>query len=213
MTHAQIITIGQTRYIDFITPGILAQSILFIAIFYGISIIWEYDLGIIHKLLVTPAPRISLVAGKALAAGVRALPQVIIIYLLAKLMGVKLIFSFLSLCGVLIFTFLGAALFSTFSLIIACMVKTRERFMGIGQSLTMPLFFASTAIYPLSMMPTWLRTLAHFNPLTYEVNALRILMLSPQFTLFDIYIDFIVLSLTLLVLLVIGAWIYPQITR
>ena len=64
---------------------------------------------------------------------------------------------------------LGAALFSTLSLIIASVVKTRERFMGIGQVLTMPLFFASNAIYPASIMPFWLQTVAHANPLTYEV--------------------------------------------
>ena len=72
---------------------------------------------------------------------------------------------------------LGSALFSTLSLIIACIVKTRERFMGIGQVLTMPIFFASNAIYPLSLMPAWLRVVSHVNPLTYEVDALRALML------------------------------------
>src|SRR5438477_407323 len=72
---------------------------------------------------------------------------------------------------------LGAAIFSTFSLAVACLVKTRERFMGIGQVLTMPLFFASNAIYPLAMMPAWLRGLAAANPLTYQVDALRELMI------------------------------------
>mgnify|MGYP001551806914 CR=1 FL=1 len=60
---------------------------------------------------------------------------------------------------------LGGALFSTFSLVIACLVKTRDRFMGIGQLLTMPLFFASNAIYPLDMMPSWLKVVAQYNPL------------------------------------------------
>ena len=58
------------------------------------------------------------------------------------------------------------------------MVKTRERFMGIGQVLTMPLFFASNAIYPASIMPFWLQAVAHANPLTYEVDAFRALMLT-----------------------------------
>jgi ABC-2 type transport system permease protein len=52
---------------------------------------------------------------------------------------------------------LGSALFSTFSLIVACLVRTRERFMGVGQLLTMPLFFASNAIYVISIMPVWLQ--------------------------------------------------------
>jgi ABC-2 type transport system permease protein len=59
---------------------------------------------------------------------------------------------------------LGSAIFSTFSLIIACWVKSRDRFMGIGQVLTMPLFFASSAIYPIAMMPDWLKIVARFNP-------------------------------------------------
>ena len=72
---------------------------------------------------------------------------------------------------------MAPALFSTFSLIIACIVKTRERFMGIGQLLTMPIFFASNAIYPIEIMPPWLRAISLANPLTYEVDGLRALML------------------------------------
>jgi ABC-2 type transport system permease protein len=73
---------------------------------------------------------------------------------------------------------LSAALFSTFSSVIACLVKTRERFMGIGQVLTMPLFFASIAIYPIAIMPARLQVISHANPLTYEVDALRVPMLA-----------------------------------
>ena len=57
-----------------------------------------------------------------------------------------------AIAGVIAAVMLGAAVFSTFSLIAACIVKSRDRFMGIGQVLTMPIFFASNAIYPLSMM-------------------------------------------------------------
>jgi ABC-2 type transport system permease protein len=72
----------------------------------------------------------------------------LIIYSLAWLLGVDLNWNPLALAGVLCVVILGAALFSTLSLIVASVVKTRERFMGIGQVLTMPLFFASNAIYP-----------------------------------------------------------------
>jgi ABC-2 type transport system permease protein len=213
MAQAHFIEVKGMTYLEYLTPGILAQSILFVAIFYGIAIIWERDLGIIQKLLVTPTPRIALVAGKALAAGVLALSQVIVIYLLAALIGVKLSYSPTSILGILIFTFLGAGIFSTFSLIIACIVKTRERFMGIGQVLTMPLFFASNAIYPISIMPPWIKVFAHFNPLTYEVDAFRVFMLSTPSTLYGVYVDFLVLAATLLGLLLIGAKIYPRIAR
>ncbi len=53
------------------TPGILAQSVVFIAIFYGIPIIWERDLGLLQKFLITPTPRIALVSDKKAAAGIR----------------------------------------------------------------------------------------------------------------------------------------------
>ena len=82
-------------------------------------------------------------------------------------MRIRINWNPLAIAGVLFAVALGSAVFSTFSLIIACIVKSRERFMGIGQVLTMPLFFASSAIYPLAMMPRWLQGVAHLNPLTY----------------------------------------------
>jgi ABC-2 type transport system permease protein len=202
---------GGVPYLDFMTPGILAQSVLFIAIFYGISIIWERDLGIVHKFLVSPTPRPALVLGKALSAGVRALSQMIIIYVLASLLGVEMNWNPLSLLGVVAASVLAAALFSTFSLIIACLVRTRERFMGIGQVLTMPMFFASNAIYPLSMMPEWLRMISHVNPLTYEVDALRALMLAGGTSSFGLGLDFAVLLLTTAAMVMICGRLYPRV--
>ena len=212
-TQVRAIPTGNLRYIDFMAPGILAQSVLFIAIFYGIAVIWERDLGIIHKLLVSPTPRSALVLGKALSAGVRGLTQAVIIYVLALLLSVEVNWNPLALLGVLVIVLLGSALFSTFSLIIACLVKTRERFMGVGQVLTMPLFFASNAIYPVAIMPTWLRLIAHVNPLTYEVDALRALMLNGQTTSFGLGCDFGVLLATSIVLVIIGGRLYPNVVR
>ena len=92
-------------------------------------------------------------------------------------MGITLRLEPAAIIGVCFAVVLGAATFATFSLIIACLVKTRERFIGIGQVLTLPLFFASNAIYPLDLMPAWLRAAARLNPLTYLVDALRGLMI------------------------------------
>ena len=175
--RAHAIPTGNVDYLAFLVPGILAQSVLFVAIFNGISVIWERDLGIVHKFLASPTPRTALVLGKALASGLRALTQALIVYALAMALGVPPVWSLPALLGVVALVLLGAALFSTFSLIIACIVKTRERFMGIGQVLTMPLFFASNAIYPTDLMPPWLRIVAHVNPLSYVVDGLRALML------------------------------------
>jgi ABC-2 type transport system permease protein len=204
---------GKVDYFTFLTPGILAQSVLFIAIFYGISVIWERDLGILQKLLASPAQRSALVLGKALSAGIRALAQAFIIYLLAMIMHVPLNLSLPALAGVAATILLGAALFSTFSLMVACMVKTRERFMGIGQVLTMPLFFASNAIYPIAIMPEWLKITAKLNPLTYQVDLLRALMVTGGSSAFGIGTDLAVLSGTLLLLVAVTAKLYPSIVR
>jgi len=202
---------GNLSYLAFMTPGILAQSVLFISIFYGIAVIWERDLGILHKFLASPTPRTALVTGKALAAGVRALTQAVFIYLLALALGVEINGNPLALAGVLLVVLLAAALFSTFSLIIACWVKTRERFMGIGQVLTMPLFFASSAIYPISIMPHWLQLLSYINPLTYTVDALRALMVVGGNDAYGLAFDLAILISVTAILILFGARLYPTI--
>jgi ABC-2 type transport system permease protein len=212
-SRTRAIPTGSLRYLDFMAPGVLAQSVLFSSIFYGIAVIWERDLGIVHKLLASPASRSSLVVGKALSAGLRSLAQAVIIMLLAAVMGVQLRFEFASLAGVALVVVLGGALFSTFSFVIACLVKTRERFMGIGQVLTMPLFFASNAIYPLEMMPPWLRAVATYNPLTYLVNALRTLMILGGESTTSLGVDVLVLTAVFLALVAIAARLYDGIVR
>lgn len=210
-THA--IPTGAMSYLEFMAPGVLAQGVLFTAIFYGIAVIWERDLGIVHKLLVSPAARASLVLGKALAAGARALPQTVIIFLLAAVLGVRLETGLGALATVIALVALGSATFSTFSLVVACAVKTRERFMGIGQLLTMPLFFASNAIYPLELMPGWLRVVARVNPLTYLVDGLRATMIHGGVSRFGLGADAGIILGLLSVLVLTAARLYPGLAR
>jgi ABC-2 type transport system permease protein len=207
-THA--IPTGNLSYLDFMTPGVLAQSVLFIAIFGGMTIIWERDLGIIHKFVASPTPRVALSLGKALAGGVRAFSQAVVVYVLALLLHVNINWNPLSLIGVLLIIVLGAATFTAFSLVIAFLVRTRERFMGIGQVLTMPLFFASNALYPISIMPGWLKVVSHINPLTYQVDALRGLMLSGSSSSFGLPLDFGVLIMATTILVIISGRLYPR---
>ncbi|EON15287.1 ABC transporter permease [Pandoraea communis] len=201
---------GQLRYLDYMAPGILAQSILFSSIFYGIAVIWERDLGIVHKLLVTPAHRTALVFGKALAATLRALVQALVVYLIAAALHVAVRLEPLAIVMVICSVCIGACIFSTFSLVIACLVKTRERFMGIGQVLTMPLFFASNAIYPLDLMPPWLKVLAAMNPLTYLVDTLRSGMIVGGVSHYPLTTSFGVMIAVFAVLLIVGARLYPN---
>jgi ABC-2 type transport system permease protein len=168
---------GDIPYMDFLAPGILAQSALFISIFYGIQIIWERDAGILAKLLVTPTPRAALIAGKAFAAGIRAFSQVIVVLVLSAILGVALTMNPLRLVAAAAAVWLAAAFFSCLSMSIAGIVLKRERLLGIGQAIMMPLFFASNALYPIALMPVWLQAISRVNPLSYEVDALRGLLL------------------------------------
>jgi ABC-2 type transport system permease protein len=197
-------------YLDFLAPGILAQSALFVSIFYGIQIIWERDAGVLAKLMATPTPRSALVAGKAFAAGMRALVQGLVVLVLAALLGVALTTNPLRLAGVVVVVLLAAAFFSTLSIVLAGIVLSRERLMGIGQAITMPLFFASNALYPVALMPRWVQAIAVVNPLSYEVNALRGLLLGTPAALGT---DIGVLAFSAAAGITTAARLLPRLTR
>ncbi|GLY74370.1 ABC transporter permease [Actinoallomurus iriomotensis] len=185
-SRLRAIPTGKVPYLDYLAPGILAQSTLFIAIFYGIQIIWDRDAGVLAKLLVTPTPRAALITGKAFAAGTRALTQAVAILVLSAILGVTLTLNPLRWLGVIVIVMLGTAFFSCLSMTIAGLAMSRDRLMGIGQAITMPLFFGSNALYPVDLMPTWLRVISHVNPLSYEVDALRHLLIgTPGHLLLD----------------------------
>jgi ABC-2 type transport system permease protein len=195
-SRIRAIPTGSKPYLDFMAPGVIAQSALFVAIFYGIQIIWERDAGVLTKLLATPTPATALIAGKAFGASIRGLLQAAVVVVLAALLGVRLTLNPLDYLAAGVVIVLGAAFFSTLSLTIAGIVLSRDRLMGIGQAITMPLFFASNALYPIALMPGWLQVLSTVNPLRYEIDALRGLLIG---TPSDLGLDLAVLVLACVV--------------
>ena len=186
-SHLNVIDTGGVPYLAFLAPGIIAQSALFISIFYGIQIVWDRDAGILAKLMVTPAPASALITGKSFAAGVRSVAQVVGVLVIAYLMGIHLTGNPLRILAAMGVVALGSAFFACLSMTLAGLVRNRDRLMGIGQAITMPLFFASNALYPVEIMPQWLRWLSAINPLSYEVNALRVLLIgTPGNPLLDV---------------------------
>jgi hypothetical protein len=151
--------------------------VLFVAIFYGIQIIWEREAGVLAKLMVTPTPRAALITGKAFAAGLRSVVQAAVVVVLAAILGVELTHNPLKLLATACVVVLGSAFFSCLSMSIAGVALNRDRLMGIGQAITMPLFFSSNALYPTALMPGWLQAISRVNPLSYEVDALRWLLI------------------------------------
>ena len=187
-SHLHIIETGSVSYLAFLAPGIIAQSALFISILHGIQIIWDRDAGVLAKLMVTPAPASALITGKAFAAGVRSVAQVVGVLALTYLMDVGLTVNPLRILAAMGTVMLGAAFFACLSMTLAGLVRSRDRLMGIGQAITMPLFFASNALYPVDVMPAWLRMLSMVNPLSYEVDALRGLLIGTPLNPLDIIV-------------------------
>ena len=153
MSNIRAIPTDGIPYLDYITPGVLLQSTIFVSVFYGLTIVWERETGTLKKLLVAPASRYAIVIGRSIASGVRAIVQALIIIPIAMLIGVKIILNPLFLFAAFSILFFVSGGFAAISIFVASLMKTRERFMGIGQALIMPLFFASNALYPIKLMP------------------------------------------------------------
>ena len=140
--------------------------------------VWERESGILKKLLITPASRYSMVVGRSMASGVRAIFQAIIIIPVAILIGVSFYLNAIFIVAAFVVIFFSSGGFAALSIIVASFLKTRERFMGIGQAIIMPLFFASNALYPTSVMPPLLQEFSSVNPMSYVVDAVRGLMIT-----------------------------------
>lgn len=208
-TKIRAIPTGEVSYLQFMTPGVLAQSVMFVAIFYGITVVWERDLGLLNKLLSTPAPRSTIVLGKALSAGVRGIFQAVAVLILALIIRVKILFNPLSVLGVFMIIILFGMCFSSLSMSLAPLFRTRERMMGIGQAITMPLFFASNAIYPLSLMPAWLKAIAVINPLSYVVDAMRCLLITGDLS--SLPLDILAIAIVTIALIVLASLSFRRI--
>ena len=201
LSKTRLIPTGNYNYIQFLTPGVLAQSVIFVAIFYGFNIVMDRDMGLLHKLLSTPIPRYSIVLGKTFSAGIRSVIQALVVFILAIIIQVHLILNPVTILGSLLVIILTGMCFSGLSMFLASFFKTRERMMGIGQAIMMPIFFASSAIYPIDIMPTWLKVIAHVNPLSYIVDAMRSLLVTADYHQLGLDFGVIVFATALLVTL------------
>jgi ABC-2 type transport system permease protein len=200
----RLIDTGNLSYLSYLTPGVMAQSLLFTAIFYGIAITWDKDSGILAKLMVTPTSRGCIIIGKALSAGVRGLLQSIVIVLIAFLLGVTFAVGVINIIGIIIIIVLSSTCFACLSIVFASFLRKRERFMGVIQLITMPLFFASNALYPVELMPVPLQYATLFNPLYYVVDSLRSLLITNDLSSVPLHIG--ILLLITIVFVVAGIW-------
>ena len=204
----QTLSGGFGDYRAYLAPGVMAQAALFVAIFFGLGVIWERDVGQLQRLLATPLPRTAIVLGKAAGAAVRALVQAVLLLVVVAIADIGLKWTVPGVIGALAMLMLGTAGFAALSICIAAFVRKRERFMGIGQLIMMPLFFASSALYPLAIMPGWLHVVARVNPLTYEVQGLREMLVGVASG--ELWLDFGVVLLFTALMVALATRLYPK---
>ncbi|HUY69417.1 MAG TPA: ABC transporter permease [Candidatus Tyrphobacter sp.] len=198
---------GGGNYLEFLSPGIIAMSILFTALFAGIEIIWDKQFGFLKEMLVAPISRLNIMIGRTLGGATSSIIQGIIVFLIAILIGfrpnllmVPLALVFMILIG-LFFTALGTA--------IASMLDDMQGFQLIMNFLVMPLFFLSGALFPLQGLPKGVLLAATLDPLSYGVDGLRASLGGVSH--FGLALDLTVLSVLTLILLGVGGYLFSRI--
>lgn len=167
----------EARYIDFLAPGLVIQTIVFSAMFSGgISLLIDREFGTLKLLMMSPISRISIIMGKTLGGVIQALISGFVTLLIIILVGAKVEYSVsLLFAAPLIMTLMSFA-FIGISTLVATKVKELQQFVLVLQLLIQPLWFVSGAIYPIYSMPNWMQAFATVNPMTYAVDAMRMIM-------------------------------------
>lgn len=199
---------GQGNYIEFLVPGIISMSILFLAIFSGISVIWDRQFGFLKETLVAPVPRWQIMLGRTLGGATVALLQGIIVFLISFLLGFKLQSAGLLLLA-FVFMFLIAMLFTALGTGIASILEDMHGFQLIMNFLVMPIFFLSGALFPLDGLPKILKTIVLFDPLSYGVDGLRGTL--GGIAQFGLFTDFWVMGSIVVVFIAIGSYLFSKI--
>jgi len=160
------------NYLDFITPGILVMTMLTAGLSGGALLMFDKILGFLNKFLALPTPRASILVGKILFITGRGLIQTTIILVIALLIGATLL-SPAQYGLTYLVLFLFGVLISAFATTIALYLDDHDSYSAFSTMISMPLFFTSSALMPYNVMPAWLAAIAHLNPLSFAIDAVR----------------------------------------
>lgn len=199
---------GQGNYIQFLVPGIMAQTVLFSAVFFGINIIFDKQFGFLKETLVAPVSRLNIMLGGALGGATTSVFQGLLVFIIALFIGFHPYNWALVPVAFLILSLFGIAL-ASFSSGVGAFVNDFQGFQAINQFLIFPLFFLSGALYPLNSVPTALQIIAYINPVSYAIDAMRATMLGQ--THYGLLLDITVLTATAIILVVFGAYQFKKI--
>jgi ABC-2 type transport system permease protein len=199
---------GQGNFIEFLVPGIMAQTVLFSAMFYGAMIMFDRQFGFLKETLVAPVSRFKIMLGGALGGATTAVLQGTLVLVISLFLGFRPHDWALVPATIGILSLLAIAI-ASFSSGIGSFVQDMQGFQAINQFLVFPLYFLSGALYPLQHVPTWLRIIAEFNPMSYAVDAMRDTLIGQSH--FGLTKDLVVLAITVIILVSFGAFRFRHI--
>ena len=174
-------------YLTFLGAGVIALTTLFTSLFGGISILFDKNWGLLREVFASPIPRTHIIVGIGLSGVTKSILQVLVIMGFGLLIGVKFFQAFTalhiiySIAGILLFVGIFSLGFLFLSSAISMTMETPEGLQGVITLLTLPLFFASNALYPIDAFPPIMRLLSTLNPLTYLINGVRYFAIGSSF--------------------------------
>ncbi len=195
-------------YIQYLGPGIVAMGILFTSVFSGIEIIWDRQFGFLKETLVAPVSRGQIMLGRTLGGAVVSMIQGCIVLGITFIAGFRM-HHLLDLPLALLFMASIAVIFSAVGTCIGSVLEDMQAFPLVMNFMVMPLFFFSSALFPLNGIPPALNAVIHFNPLFYGVDGLRG-ALTGAFV-YPIWMDLGILGILMLALLALGSWLFGRI--
>ena len=204
--------IAGVNYQTLIFPGIVAQTLLFTAMFMGISVIWDREFGFLKEILVAPVSRFTLFLGKMLGDSTDAMIQGVIVFGIALALGITFsLTAFLICLPLMLLITIGLV---SVGLIIASFMGNLESFGAIQSFINLPLFFLSGALFPITgSAPEWLQIASRLNPLTYGVDALKTVILGAPYAPFQIQpliVDVAFVGAFDIVMIAIGTWAFTR---
>ena len=189
---------GKGSYIQFVVPGVVAQTILFTSIFWGVNIMWDKQFGFLKETLVAPVSRLKVMLGGSLGGATIAVIQGVVLFLIAMIFGFHPYSWSMLLVTFIVMALLAISMVS-FSSGLGAVVNDMQGFMAVTNFLVIPLFFLSSALFPLDNVPTVMKVIAALNPLTYAVDAMRGSLVNQSH--FGMATDFTVMIATMIALI------------
>ncbi len=164
-----------TPYQEYILPGLLGMVVLFQTMQSALSLVYDRESGVMRVMLVTPLPRPYLLFAKILAATVLCLVQCAAFLVVAALFGVHMPLATLAL--IIPALILAGLMLGAIGLVVSVYTKQIENFAGMMNFVIFPMFFLSSALYPLWKLreagAQSIYWLANFNPFTHAVELIR----------------------------------------